>query len=84
MVLCFYHNRRKDTPHYTFFIMNNNIYKVYFQGVILNCQHYQHFLNAKTVHENEKNQAKKLKVYGENIDFNPPPHSLENVWFVHS
>ncbi len=41
------------------------------------CTH-QHFLNAKTVHENDKNQAKKLKVYGENIYFiDPPPIPLK-------
>ncbi len=40
------------------------------------CTH-QHFLNAKTVHENDKSQAKILKVYGENIDFTDPPTPLK-------
>ncbi len=33
----------------------------------------QHFLSAKNPHENNKNQAKKLKVYGKNVDFHSPP-----------
>ncbi len=36
------------------------------------CTH-QHFLSAKNSHENNKNQAKKLKVYGKNFDFHRPP-----------
>ncbi len=34
---------------------------------------HQHFLSAQNPHENNKNQAKKLKVYGKNIDFQRPP-----------
>ncbi len=33
---------------------------------------HQHFLSAKNPHENNKNQAKKLKVYGKNVDFHRP------------
>ncbi len=32
----------------------------------------QHFLSAKNPHENNKNQAKKLKVYRKNVDFHRP------------
>ncbi len=31
------------------------------------------FLSAKNPHENNKNQAKKLKVYEKNVDFHRPP-----------
>ncbi len=34
---------------------------------------HQHFLSAKYPHENNKNQAKKLKVYEKNVDFHSPP-----------
>ncbi len=34
---------------------------------------HQHFLSTKNPHENNKNQAKKLKVYGKNVDFHRPP-----------
>ncbi len=37
---------------------------------------HQHFLSAKNPHENNKTQAKKLKMYGKNVDFHrhlPPP-----------
>ncbi len=34
---------------------------------------HQNFLSAKNPHENNKNQAKKLKVYGKNVDFQRPP-----------
>ncbi len=37
---------------------------------------HQHFLSAKYPHENNKNQAKKLKVYGKNVDFHRPPKML--------
>ncbi len=33
---------------------------------------HQHFLSAKIPHENNKNQAKKLTVYGKNLDFQIP------------
>ncbi len=33
---------------------------------------HQHLLSAKNRHENNKNQAKKLKVYGNNVDFHRP------------
>ncbi len=36
---------------------------------------HQHVLKAKDPHENNKNQAKKLKVYGKNVDFHRPPPS---------
>ncbi len=38
------------------------------------------FLSAKNPHENNKNQAKMLKVYGPIH----PPQPIESVWFVHS
>ncbi len=34
---------------------------------------HQQFLSAKNPHENNKNQAKKLKVYEKNVDFHSPP-----------
>ncbi len=34
---------------------------------------HQHFLSTKNPHEHNKNQAKKLKVYGKNVDFHRPP-----------
>ncbi len=37
---------------------------------------HQHFLSAKNPHENNKNQAKKLKVYRKNVDFHRPPLPL--------
>ncbi len=33
---------------------------------------HQHFLSAKNPYENNKNQAKKLKVYEKNVDFHRP------------
>ncbi len=33
---------------------------------------HQHFVSATNPHENNKNQAKKLKVYGNNADFHRP------------
>ncbi len=33
---------------------------------------HQHILSAKNPHENNKNQAKKLKMYRKNIDFHKP------------
>ncbi len=46
------------------------------------------FLTAKNPNENNKNQAKKLKVYGEKGWFsqttNPPSPPPESVWFVHT
>ncbi len=32
-----------------------------------------HILSAKNPHENNKNKAKKLNVYGKNVDFHRPP-----------
>ncbi len=45
---------------------------------------HQHFLSAKNPYENNKNQTKKLKVYGKNVDFHIPPrkyglYTRENV-----
>ncbi len=34
---------------------------------------HQHFLSAKNPHENNKNHAKKLKLYKKNVDFHRPP-----------
>ncbi len=34
---------------------------------------HQYFLSAKNPNENNKNQAKKLKVYEKNVDFHRPP-----------
>ncbi len=49
---------------------------------------HQHFLSANNPNENNKNQAKKLKVYGEKGWFsqttNPPSPPPESVWFVHT
>ncbi len=45
---------------------------------------HQHLLNAKNPHENNKNQAKTLKMYGKNVDFhNPHPLPPKSVCFVH-
>ncbi len=45
---------------------------------------HQHFLSAKTPHENNENQAKKLKVYRKNVDFHthtpPPPLKVYNLY----
>ncbi len=35
---------------------------------------HQHFLSAKNPHENNKYQAKKLKMYGIFFNFHIPPH----------
>ncbi len=44
------------------------------------CTH-QHCLSAKNPHENNKNQAKKLKVYQKmSIFTDPPPHPKCMVW----
>ncbi len=43
------------------------------------------FLSAKNPHENNKNQAKKLKVYGTNVDFHrPPPPSPTKVYGLYT
>ncbi len=39
----------------------------------------QNFLSAKSPHENNKNQAKNLKVYGKNVDFHRPPWDLSQI-----
>ncbi len=44
---------------------------------------HQHFLSAKNPHENNTNQASKLKVYWKNVDFHRPPPP-ESEWFLHS
>ncbi len=41
---------------------------------------HQHLLNAKNPHENNKNQAKMLKMYGKNVDFHNPPLSHRKVY----
>ncbi len=43
---------------------------------------HQHFLSATNPHESNKNQAKKLKVYGKYLDFHRPLHAPKSVWFV--
>ncbi len=46
---------------------------------------HENILGAQNPHENNKKQAKKLKVYSKNVDFHRPPTSPpESVWFVHS
>ncbi len=41
---------------------------------------HQHFLSAKNRHENNKNKAKKLKVYGKNVDFHRPPTKVYGLY----
>ncbi len=44
---------------------------------------HQNILSAKNPHENNKNQAKKLKVYGTNVDFlrpHPPPPRVYGLY----
>ncbi len=43
---------------------------------------HQHFLSAKNHHENNKNQAKKLKVYRKNVDFQTPPWMLKTMSYI--
>ncbi len=47
---------------------------------------HQHFLSAKNLHENNKNQAKKLKVYGKKKRFSqphpPPPLPPQPLYHV--
>ncbi len=44
----------------------------------------QNVLSAKNPLKNNKNHAKKLKMYGQNVDFQRPTASTpENVLFVH-
>ncbi len=44
---------------------------------------HQHFLSAKNSHENNKYQAKKVKVYGKKLDFqtpHPPPPKVYDLY----
>ncbi len=42
------------------------------------------FFECQNAHDNNKNQAKKLKVYENILIFtDPPPPPPESVWFVH-
>ncbi len=46
---------------------------------------HQHFLSANNPNENNKNQAKKLKVYGKNVDFHrAQPPLLPIVYGLYS
>ncbi len=41
---------------------------------------HQHFFSAKNPHENNKNQAKKLKVYEFFFDFHSPPPKVYGLY----